>query len=150
MKTNKYFFSVMGFITGTVFGISVFLFLSFTNGPAAPAQGSGVVAITSADAHTCFTKYLSGAVSYNQVIKGINIDRTQLEAMNSISGENPALPGFRIYFGKDNTGRSVAIVVGVDSMGKDAVKNTIFNTDAPKFSPCPPICDVSSPIIFGN
>ena len=70
----------------------------------------------------------------------------QLVAMNSLAKENSALTGFRIYYGKDNNARKIGIVVGVDNMGKDAVKNTIFNTDAPVSSPCPPICDTSSPI----
>jgi hypothetical protein len=148
MKTNKYFFTAMGFLTGTIFGITVFVFLSFTSGPAAP--GAAMVSITPTQAHSYFSNYLSSAVTFNQVIKGFTIDKAQLEAMNSISGENPGLTAFRIYFGKDNNARNIAIVVGVDLNGKDAVKNTVFTTDSQKVSPCPPICDVSSPITLGN
>ena len=45
---------------------------------------------------------------------------------------------------------SDCVVAGVDMNGNDAVKNTIFGTDAPKLGPCPPICDVSSPIILNK
>jgi hypothetical protein len=147
MKTNKYFFTALGFLTGLVLGISIIGSLAFTYGPGSSASGSSIVPITATDAHLYFGKYLSGAVSLNQVIKGFTIDKSQLEAMNSIAKENADLTGFRIYMGKDNTSRKIGIVVGVDAAGNDAVKNTIFSTDAPKLSPCPPICDISSPIM---
>ena len=146
MKTNKYFFPALGFLTGAVFGISIIGLLAFTNGPVMPAPGTGIIAITSAQANGYFNNYMSGATSFNQVIKGFMVDKSQLEAMNNISAENPGLAGFRIYFGKDNTAKKIGIVVGVDTMGKDAITNTVFNTDAPKLSPCPPMCDASSPI----
>ena len=150
MKTNKYFFSAMGFLTGTLFGISIILFLSFSNAPsgAAPAAQNGAISTTVA--HDYFNGYLLGAVPYTQVIKGFTIDKSQLTAMNSILGENSALTGFRIYFGKDNSGNKVGIVVGVDNSGRDAVKNSIYGTSAANLSPCPPICDVASPITLGN
>ena len=149
MKTKKYFFSAIGFLTGTVFGISIFVFLSFTNGPVSPLPAAGLVPITSADAHTCFGSYMSGAVSYNQVMKGFTIGKAQLDAMNAIAAENTALTGFRIYFGKDINARNIGIVVGVDNTGADAVKNSIFSTDGAKPGPCPPICDVASAITQG-
>ena len=149
MKINKYFFTSIGFITGIVLGISIFGLLSFTSGPATPAPGSGIIAITPAQANSFFKSYMSGAASFNNVIKGFTVDKAQLEAMNTISRENPNLTGFRIYFGRDNNARKVGIVVGVDNTGMDAVKNSIFDTDSPISSPCPPICDVSSPITLG-
>jgi hypothetical protein len=150
MKINKIIFTGLGFITGTVFGISVIGFMSFTGAPAAPAPGSDIVAVSSDIARSYFTSYMSDAAPLSQVVKGFTVDRSQLEAMNSISRENPSLPGFRIYFGKDNNARKVAVVVGVDGAGIDAVKNTIFSTDARISSPCPPICDATSPIAGGN
>jgi tricorn protease-like protein len=75
------------------------------------------------------------------------VDKAQLDAMNNLFKENPTLSGFRIYFGKDNDAKKVGIVIGVDASGKDMLKSTIFSTDSPVSSPCPPICDSSSPII---
>jgi hypothetical protein len=146
MKTNKYFFTGLGFLTGLALGISLVGLLAFKNGPGPQASGSNVTPITAVDAHLYFSKYMSGAVSLNKVVKGFTIDKSQLEAMNSISKENAYLTGFRIYMGKDNSSRKIGIVVGVDNLGLDAVKNTIFYTDAPNLSPCPPICDDTSPI----
>lgn len=147
MKTNKYFFPLTAFFTGLVFGISILGFFSFTNGPVSPAPNAGITPINATAAHVFFNNYIVTAAPFNQVIKGFTIDKVQLEAMNSIARENPELSGFRIYMGKDNNSMNIGIVVGVDNLGKDAVKNTIFQTQGQKMSPCPPVCDVNSPIV---
>ena len=146
MKTNKYIFSVLGFLTGMVLGISTIGLLAFSNGPSASAPSGGMIPISSAVAHSYFNNYLSTATPFNQVIQGFTIDKAQLDAMNSIARENAALTGFRIYMGKDGSSKKIGIVVGIDNTGRDAVTNSIYNTEALIFSPCPPICDVSSPI----
>jgi hypothetical protein len=148
MKTNKTFFTVLGFLTGMVFGVSIVGLLAFTNAQTSTAPAGGLVPISAADAHACLTRYSANAVSFNQVIKGFTLDKSQIEAMNSISRENPDLSGFRIYMGVDKSSRKIGIVVGVDNTGKDAVKNTIYTTDLKNLSPCPPICDASSPIVM--
>ncbi len=148
MKTKKYFFTVLGFFAGIVFGVSIIGLYSFSNGPASEASGSGVVAVSADIAKSYCRNYLADATPMTQVIKGFTIDKVQLDAMNLIAKENPQLAGFRIYIGKDNTTKKIAIVVGVDNLGVDAVKNTIYTTDSQKLSPCPPICDVSSPILL--
>jgi hypothetical protein len=150
MKTNKYIFTIAGFLTGMVFGVSVIGLLAFTNGPSSSAPSGGITAITPALANSYVGNYLSRAVSLNQVVKGFTIDKVQLDAMNNIARENTDLTGFRIYLGKDNNANNLGIVVGVDNMGMDAVKNSIFVTASQRLSPCPPICDVSSPIILNN
>ncbi|MEI6683736.1 MAG: hypothetical protein WCO44_13955 [Bacteroidota bacterium] len=150
MKTRKYFPTALGFVTGTIFGLSVFFLLSFTRVAPSPSPDSSSNAISAAVAHSYFNNYMSGAVAASGVIKGFAIDKSQVDAINSLSTETPGLTAFRIYFGKDNNGGKIGIVVGVDNLGNDLVKNSIYGTPAQKFSPCPPICDVSSPIIFGN
>lgn len=148
MKTKNYFFVALVFITGLVSGISIISMMAFTHGPGAIAPGNPITPVTSADARVFVTSYLASAVPFNQVIKGFTIDKSQLDAMNAISRENAALTGFRVYLGKDNSAKTVGIVVGIDDTGKDAIKNTIFSTESRSLSPCPPICDVSSPIIL--
>jgi hypothetical protein len=148
MKTSKYLLTAVGFLTGMVFGISIIGLLAFTNGPSTPAPGGGIIPVTAATAKTYVSNYSAGAVPVNQVVKGFTIDKAQLDAMNSIAKENAELTGFRIYLGKDNSSRKVGIVVGVDKLGNDATKNSIFSTDGQQVSPCPPICDVSSPIVL--
>jgi hypothetical protein len=142
MKTNKYFLSVLGFFAGIIAGVSFLGLLSFSGGPGA---GGGLVPITASEAKGYIGNYKADAV-VNTVVTGFTIDRGQLEAMNAIARENPELAGFRVYMGKDNTSRRLGIVVGVDKAGKDAVNGTVYNTDAGSLSPCPPVCDVSSPI----
>jgi hypothetical protein len=148
MKTNRFFLSALVFLTGMVSGVSIIGLLAFTNGASAPAPAVPIVAVSAAEAHGYFTNYMSGATAMNQVIKGFTVDKAQLDAMNSISAANPGLTSFRIYFGRDSRANKVGIVVGVDDAGRDAVNGTIYSTEAPKSSPCPPICDTSSPIIL--
>ena len=146
MKKNNLFLTAIGFLSGIVLTISVMGLLAFSSEPVPPVSGTGIIPITAADANMYFKNYMTGATSVNQVIKGFTLDKKQLEAMNNIAKENPALPGFRIYMGRDNNANLVSVVVGVDSKGLDAVKNSIYNTYAPG-NPCPPVCDVQSPII---
>ena len=145
MKTNKKFFAAAIFLTGLVLGISIMGVLAFTSGPGAPAPGTGTNPVSPTDANLYFKNYLAGAASFNQVIKGFTIDKTQLNAMNSIAAENSNLTGFRIYMGKDNKSLNIAIIVGVNSNGKDAVNNTIYKTDT-QTNLCPPVCDAGSQI----
>ncbi|MCX6249427.1 MAG: hypothetical protein NTX61_01625 [Bacteroidetes bacterium] len=146
MKTNKYFLTVVGFVTGLASGISVIGLLAFSSAAGPSGSASVISPVTAANANIYFKNYLAGAASFNQVIKGFTLDKAQLDAMNSIAKENSLLTGYRIYFGKDNNARKIAIVVGVDANGTDAVNNTIYNTTAISFNPCPPVCDSGSPI----
>ena len=146
MKTNKKFFTAAVFFTGLVLGISIMGLLAFTSAPSTPAPGPAINPVSSTDANLYFKNYLAGAATFNQVIKGFTIDKTQLNAMNIIAAENSTLTGFRIYMGKDNKSLNIAIIVGINSNGKDAVTNTIYKTDAPG-NPCPPVCDATSPIV---
>ena len=147
MKTNKYFYTALVFLTGIISVISIVGLLAFKNAPATSASGSGIAPISATDANQYFKNYIAGATSYNHVIDGLVIDKTQLDAMNAIAQENTSLTGFRIYFGKDNNSNNVAIVVGVNSSGKDAVGNTIYSTASYSTNACPPVCDNTSPII---
>ena len=119
---------------------------TIVNIPGSSETGAGVTPITPSEARNYFKNYLSVAQKSAEVIKGFTIDLSQLEAMNNLIKENPGLSGFRIYLGRDDTSKKVGIVLGVDKDGKDAVTSTIYNTDSLNLSPCPPICDVNSPI----
>ena len=146
MKTNKLVITALGFFGGIIFTVSMMGIYAFSEAPAAAAPGGTLGTVSASVANTYFKKYIAGAITYNQVIKGFAVDKSQLDAMNNIAKENAGLVGFRIYFGKDNDLKPVSIVVGVDAKGLDAVTNTIYTTNAPG-SPCPTVCDNQSPII---
>ena len=146
MKTNKISFIASGFIAGIIVGISMVGMFAFTNGPGAAAPATGVTPVSAAVANTFFKNYMTGATPLNQVVKGFTLDKSQLDAMNLIIQENSALAGFRVYLGVDNNARKIAIVVGVDGSGKDAVANTIYSTVSMATNPCPPVCDGASAI----
>lgn len=140
MKKNRYFFPVLGFFGGMIAGIALIGLWSFT--PAA----TGMVSISVTEAKTYLNNYLTDAAPVNGVIKGFTIDKEQFDAMSAIAKGNAGISGFRVYMGKDNSSRKIGIVVGIDELGKEAVTGTIYGTDSKSLSPCPPICDVNSPI----
>ncbi len=146
MKAKKLWFAATGFFTGLFAGLSILAFWAFTGSPSGAAGGSEMVPVPAATANQYLKNYLAGAVPLNAALKGFSIDRNQVAAMDALLKENAALAGFRIYLGKNGEGKPVAIVVGLDALGNDAVKNTIYSTEAPKTGPCPPVCDVASPI----
>ncbi|HEV8355992.1 MAG TPA: hypothetical protein VGQ17_04405 [Gemmatimonadales bacterium] len=52
----------------------------------------------------------------------------------------PRLGGVRVYFGRDATGQTSLVMVGVDQDGNDVTAGTLlFN-----HFPCPPFCDERS------
>ncbi|HNY01610.1 MAG TPA: hypothetical protein PKG48_03430 [Bacteroidales bacterium] len=140
MKKHIYISPVSGFLAGMILGLGFLGLVSFT---AAPGGGATV---TAEQARSYIANYAAGATSAGEVIKGFTIDRSQFEAMSSLSKENGALAGFRIYLGRDESSRLRGIVVGMDGQGRDVVNGSIFNTDAKSVSPCPPACEITSPL----
>ena len=150
MKKGNYYQTGIGFLVGTLFGVMTMVLVSFTMDTGKSGNKDGITIITSAQANSYYRNYMTKAESFNQVIRGFMVDKSQLSAMNAIASENESLNGFRIYTGRDNNNVKVGIVVGIDANGRDAVNNSIFNTDSPSSGPCPTICDQSSPIISDN
>jgi hypothetical protein len=144
MKHYKFLYPISGFFAG-IFVSLVFIGLVSFSPPG--SSGTGIFPVSAETARSYISRYFSAAAPVNSVVRGFNIDRTQLDAMNAIIKENPALTGFRIYLGRNNNNVVQGIVVGVDGQGKDAVNNTIFGTDSKTVSPCPPACETSSPLI---
>jgi hypothetical protein len=146
MKKNKIALATVPFIIGTIFGISVFAVLSFTgaNAPVNPPQQ--VTTISAVDANALVKRYLSTATAPSTPIKGFYIDLQQLNVMNRLAVVHPEMSGFRIYLGKASDDSEVSIVVGVDNKGIDVITNGIYATTSLRPGPCPPFCDVNSPI----
>lgn len=130
-----------GLVAGLI-GVSLFSFIPGNSGN----QGENVTNITVEDARSFFTNYMSSASPLNEVMKGVAIDENQLDAMNRIKNENPLISSFRIYFGKDNAGNNVGMVVGVSASGSDLTQGTIYSTPAWNFNTCPVVCDAASQI----
>jgi hypothetical protein len=143
MKKLNHISPLMGFFSGMVLGIVFLGIVSFT---AAPGTGTGITSISMEQAKALIGRYLADAAPTNDVIKGFTIDKAQVEAMNALTRENPALTGFRIYLGRNENNLVRGIVVGMDSQGKEVLNGTIYNTDSKTISPCPPACETSSPL----
>jgi hypothetical protein len=146
MKKNKIAGTTLSFVFGAIIGVSLFALFSFTRTTAPAEPQSSVTVITAADAHALLNRYLMTAPASTTPIKGFYLDLQQLDAMNRLVKENPALAGFRLYLGKAVNDIPVGIVVGVDNKGSDATTNSIYKTDSQKSGPCPTICDQNSPI----
>ena len=53
----------------------------------------------------------------------------------------PGAAGIRIYMGRSAEGTATPVVVAFDGVGKD-----LLGVIAEEAAPCPPFCDVSSPL----
>lgn len=136
------------FLSGLAAGMLLFVLFSFSSGKTA-SRGENVTNVTLSEAQAYFGNYMNSAAPINEVLKGISIDVNQLEAMNQLKGQNPLISSFRLYFGKDNAGNDVGLVVGVDANRNDITDGTIYSTAAWNFNLCPVICDAAG-LITGN
>lgn len=134
------------FTSGLLAGFFLLSLFSFTGAPTPSAPGGGLTPISVDSANALFKGYMADAAPLNQVLKGFALNKSQLEAINTISAQNPDLTGFRLYLAKNKAAKQFILVVGVDNTGKDAVKNSIFATETQVAGPCPTVCDVTSPI----
>jgi hypothetical protein len=71
-------------------------------------------------------------------IKGGFFGRAAVEQVLAQEG----VVGIRYYYAKENNGRPVLIMVGVDEFGKDLVDGFI----AERSVPCPPFCGTFNPL----
>jgi hypothetical protein len=145
MKKSSFAIVMAAFVSGIILGASAIAWFSFTVANPSAAAVQGVSKISVQDARSSFNRYFQAATPLNVVLKGFNINKEQLDALNRLSTENPALTGFRVYMGIDSFSAAVGIVVGVDNLGKDNT-NSIYRTSAGSSGPCPTICDQSSGI----
>ena len=146
MKKNKIILPAMTFILGLLFGVTLLVFMSFSESGVTRTPSQGLTVISAADANSMLKNYLKTATISTTPIKGFFLDTLQVNAMKLLAKENAALSGFRIYLGKDKSNTTVGIVVGVDNRGLDATSNTIYRTSSVKAGPCPFVCDVNSTI----
>ena len=145
MKNKKILWAALPFLAGAIFGISLLGLLSFTGQSTSPGTNTVIAKISSTDAHTYTQKYFKNATPYTSIMKGFTVDLAELTIMNSILAADPSAEGFRFYFGTDASGTGLLIVCGVDANGSD-MTGTIFTAPIHYVGPCPPVCDLASPI----
>ncbi len=83
------------------------------------------------------------------VINAIAIDMDMLTAMNNLLSSHPdqGLAGFRVYVGLNSNNQKVGILVGLNADGTDATSLELYSTIWNNSGPCPPFCDMPSPIM---
>ncbi len=94
-------------------------------------------------ANIWFNRYMKNP--YSGILKGFKINVVQLQIMNDLLDADSTIVGFRIYTGVKADKSKVGMVVGVDEAERDIV-STIYSSDIDRYGPCPPVCDVQSPI----
>ncbi len=145
MKNKKIIWMALPFLAGAIFGISLLGLLSFTGPSNSPGSNTVTTKISLGDAHTYFQNYAKSVTASTSNINSFTVDVAELTVMNSILLADPSAAGFRFYFGTDASQTSILIICGVDAKGIDMTGN-IYSVTADKVGPCPPNCDVTSPI----
>jgi len=145
MKNKKLLLAVLPFVAGAIFGISLLGLISYASQSNAPAADPVITRINLPDAHTFCQNYSRVATAYTGKMNGFTVDKAELTVMNTILGTTPTVAGFRFYFGNDGSGTGLMIICGIDANGSD-LTGTIYSTTKNKVGPCPPFCDVNSPI----
>ena len=149
MEKKKIFWTASTFVGGIIAGICILGLISFTSRPPQPQVGADpvITKITTNEAQALYQAYIRTATTYSNKLKGFTIEKTQLSVMNTIMTATPAAAGFRIIYGINTSGTPVAIVCAVDASGADMTANIYSTTyTSTKVGPCPPVCDVNSPI----
>jgi hypothetical protein len=124
------------------------IFSSFSGSPVPPAPAGGKSQITKEKAKGYMSSYKNSATPLNSIAEGVVIERDQLEAINSLDSlsktvdEDVNVGSFRVYFGKDEVGADVSVVVAVDDDGTD-MTGTIYSTARNTGGLCPPMCDAT-------
>jgi hypothetical protein len=145
MKNKKLLWMVLPFVAGAIFGISLLGLISHANQSKASAPDPVVTRINITDAHAFCQNYSRVATAYTSKMNGFTVDKAELTVMNTILGLTPSAAGFRLYFGNDASGTGLMIICGIDASGADLTGN-IYSATKSKVGPCPPFCDVNSPI----
>jgi hypothetical protein len=147
---NKLFATVsITFIIGALSGIALVTLLSFSGSKPVSTPGPAAETITATEAHSYLVNYLASTDAPASRAKGFYLDLNQLAAMNLLAKNDSGVKGFRVYFGKATKEKSApvfGIIVGVNDNGQDLYLKSIYRTDSPKTGPCPPVCDIDSPI----
>jgi hypothetical protein len=142
MKKNRFTFILLAFIAGAAFGISVLAVLSFVSPVKSPSPAPAISPINSVQAKALVARYKG---TMKDKVIAFRIDKDELDAITNIQGRFHGTTEFRIYMGIDGRD-TVGIVVGLDAAGRDDTIPGIFRTTSQHSGPCPPVCDVSSPI----
>lgn len=67
--------------------------------------------------------------------------------MGELLSKENKLGGIKVYYGVDDKGNNIGIVLGINEEGKDVIKEgDIQSIGTLHLGPCPPVCDASSPI----
>ena len=102
--------------------------------------------ITPTTAQSYTQAYVNSAAPLNAIPEAIIVEADQLDALNKIARQYTNIKTYRVYFGKDEAGKAVSVIVGVNADGTD-MSIPIYCTTRATDNLCPPMCDAASPIM---
>ena len=147
MKKINFLWISAAFVAGSVFGIALLGLVSFTGPSTPPGPTPAVNKINVADAKKFYQKFMHTAPNPDTSrIGGFAIDRETISAMSNVLKDVPSLSAFRIYMGVDGSGNKITMVIGADASGSEMSTSVWTAAMGAKVGPCPPICDIHSPI----
>ncbi|MCX6244723.1 MAG: hypothetical protein NTU98_08460 [Bacteroidetes bacterium] len=146
MKKTNFLWMSAAFVAGSVFGIALLGLVSFSGPATPPAAAPAIVKVDSATAKSYYQNYIRTAQTSTTKVGGFAIDKDELTALTNVLADYPTLSGFRIYLGIDGSGRKVVLVIGTNAIGTENGKSVYSAVMGSHVGPCPPICDVHSPI----
>jgi len=121
---------------------AAFALYSFTSSDEIPPQDGG---ITLSQAQTYHADYnTEGPKSISGVLEAIQLDKTTINTIVDVLNKADS-EGVRVYYGADETGGPMNVVVGTDKDGKDLTKR-YMNATTGAVNVCPTVCDSDSPI----
>jgi hypothetical protein len=147
MKNSRFTLMIVIFISGITLGFIVPRLFPIIN-TISLTLPKGVEEISVAKANDLFLRYLKTATIQQKPFKGFMIKKEQLEVLNHLFKRDPSLSGFRVYMAEDSLTYERRILVGCRTKAGKEIDDTtiILKTIYGGADPCPPICDVDSPI----
>jgi hypothetical protein len=110
------------------------------------AADAKLTRISADSAHIYFDNYFRTAMVYKEPFKGFTIGREQINALTNLFKNNSTLTGVRIYMAAKRNIKT-RVVAGIDERDHDILTH-IYRMEVAQSDPCPPICDLQSPIPF--
>lgn len=106
----------------------------------APAGDNTPQIINSTDASRYINNYDNTAEKTRAVVKGMIIENSQLQALNSVAAAHASSTSYRLYFATNDSGISLSIAVAMDANGNDLTDN-MYSAARTGSNLCPPMCD---------
>jgi hypothetical protein len=145
MKTFNFTRFGIPFISGLIVGAAIVGIVWYSTAAPVPYSLPQGGTVTVERARALVQSYFTRIPDNDPKVKGFVIGIDQYNAMTALLTKNPTLGGFRVFMGTDESGKNVALVLGMDKTLRNDY-TLIYSTNWVKVGPCPPDCETPNPI----